>query len=54
MCHLIFYFFGGFFCAMHVLLKGERTLSLLVENCGRVNYGKSLDEQRKGICVSLV
>ncbi|XP_075905903.1 beta-galactosidase-1-like protein 2 [Nelusetta ayraudi] len=29
--------------------KGERTLSLLVENCGRVNYGKSLDEQRKGI-----
>ncbi|KAM9359807.1 beta-galactosidase-1-like protein 2 [Symphorus nematophorus] len=29
--------------------KGERTLSLLVENCGRVNYGKALDEQRKGI-----
>uniref|UniRef100_A0A3Q3EXX5 Si:dkey-224e22.2 n=1 Tax=Labrus bergylta TaxID=56723 RepID=A0A3Q3EXX5_9LABR len=28
---------------------GERTLSLLVENCGRVNYGKALDEQRKGI-----
>ena len=28
--------------------KGERTLSLLVENCGRVNYGKALDEQRKG------
>uniref|UniRef100_A0A3Q3EY36 Si:dkey-224e22.2 n=1 Tax=Labrus bergylta TaxID=56723 RepID=A0A3Q3EY36_9LABR len=28
--------------------QGERTLSLLVENCGRVNYGKALDEQRKG------
>ncbi|CAB1349098.1 unnamed protein product [Coregonus sp. 'balchen'] len=27
--------------------KGERTLSLLVENCGRVNYGKALDDQRK-------
>ncbi len=33
------------FCA----LKRERTLSFLVENCGRVNYGKALDEQRKGI-----
>ncbi|KAJ0063644.1 hypothetical protein NL108_004485, partial [Boleophthalmus pectinirostris] len=29
--------------------EGERLLSLLVENCGRVNYGKALDEQRKGI-----
>ncbi|KAM6945901.1 beta-galactosidase-1-like protein 2 [Aplochiton taeniatus] len=29
--------------------RGERTLSLLVENCGRVNYGKLLDEQRKGL-----
>nr|XP_020456019.1 beta-galactosidase-1-like protein 2 isoform X2 [Monopterus albus] len=29
--------------------KGERVLSLLVENCGRVNYGKSLDKQHKGI-----
>ncbi|XP_055082194.1 beta-galactosidase-1-like protein 2 [Periophthalmus magnuspinnatus] len=29
--------------------QGERRLSLLVENCGRVNYGKALDEQRKGI-----
>ncbi|CAL8351308.1 unnamed protein product [Lota lota] len=29
--------------------KGERTLSLLVENCGRVNYGKTLDDQRKGL-----
>uniref|UniRef100_A0A669ESA7 Beta-galactosidase n=1 Tax=Oreochromis niloticus TaxID=8128 RepID=A0A669ESA7_ORENI len=28
--------------------KGKRTLGLLVENCGRVNYGKTLDEQRKG------
>uniref|UniRef100_A0A7N6BIX9 Glycoside hydrolase 35 catalytic domain-containing protein n=1 Tax=Anabas testudineus TaxID=64144 RepID=A0A7N6BIX9_ANATE len=24
------------------------TLGLLVENCGRVNYGKTLDDQRKG------
>ncbi|XP_029963511.1 beta-galactosidase-1-like protein 2 isoform X1 [Salarias fasciatus] len=29
--------------------KGKQTLSLLVENCGRVNYGKSLDGQRKGL-----
>ncbi|KAM9359218.1 beta-galactosidase-1-like protein 2 isoform 2-T2 [Symphorus nematophorus] len=29
--------------------KGKRTLSLLVENCGRVNYGPTLDEQRKGL-----
>lgn len=29
--------------------KGTRTLSLLVENCGRVNYGLTLDEQRKGL-----
>ncbi|KAK5868414.1 hypothetical protein PBY51_009432 [Eleginops maclovinus] len=29
--------------------KEKRTLSLLVENCGRVNYGKTLDEQRKGL-----
>uniref|UniRef100_A0A8C7WB63 Glycoside hydrolase 35 catalytic domain-containing protein n=1 Tax=Oncorhynchus mykiss TaxID=8022 RepID=A0A8C7WB63_ONCMY len=28
--------------------KGERTLSLLVDNSGRVNCGKLLDEQRKG------
>ncbi|XP_019950861.1 beta-galactosidase-1-like protein 2 isoform X2 [Paralichthys olivaceus] len=29
--------------------KGRRTLGLLVENCGRVNYGQTLDEQRKGL-----
>lgn len=29
--------------------KGDRTLSLLVENWGRVNYGKTLDDQRKGL-----
>ncbi|XP_069390129.1 beta-galactosidase-1-like protein 2 isoform X3 [Paralichthys olivaceus] len=28
---------------------GRRTLGLLVENCGRVNYGQTLDEQRKGL-----
>lgn len=33
---------------MFCTLKGERTLYLLVENCGRVNYGKALDDQRKG------
>ncbi|XP_072515257.1 beta-galactosidase-1-like protein 2 isoform X3 [Salminus brasiliensis] len=27
----------------------ERTLSLLVENCGRAHSGKALDQQRKGI-----
>ncbi|KAL7846443.1 hypothetical protein SRHO_G00214230 [Serrasalmus rhombeus] len=29
--------------------KEERTLSLLVENCGRVYYGRTIDHQRKGI-----
>ncbi|XP_051973205.1 beta-galactosidase-1-like protein 2 [Xyrauchen texanus] len=29
--------------------KGKRSLSLLVENCGRVHYGKDMDNQRKGI-----
>ncbi|XP_016431172.1 beta-galactosidase-1-like protein 2 [Sinocyclocheilus rhinocerous] len=29
--------------------KSERTLSLLVENCGRVNYGPALDNQHKGL-----
>lgn len=29
--------------------KGKRTLSFLVENFGRVNFGPTLDEQRKGI-----
>ncbi|XP_041919691.1 beta-galactosidase-1-like protein 2 [Alosa sapidissima] len=29
--------------------KDARTLSLLVENCGRVNYGEALDAQHKGL-----
>ncbi|KAL0994661.1 hypothetical protein UPYG_G00125460 [Umbra pygmaea] len=29
--------------------KGKRTLSILVENCGRVHYGKAIDKQRKGL-----
>ncbi|XP_034023879.1 beta-galactosidase-1-like protein 2 isoform X2 [Thalassophryne amazonica] len=29
--------------------KGDRTLSLLIENCGRANYGTTLDEQCKGL-----
>ncbi|XP_074466680.1 beta-galactosidase-1-like protein 2 [Sebastes fasciatus] len=29
--------------------KGRRTLSLLVENCGRVHQGKDLDKQHKGL-----
>nr|XP_040048631.1 beta-galactosidase-1-like protein 2 [Gasterosteus aculeatus aculeatus] len=47
MSHFVHSLLNSFhvFCA----LKGEVTLSLLVENCGRVNYGKALDEQRKGI-----
>ncbi|XP_038123838.1 beta-galactosidase-1-like protein 2 [Cyprinodon tularosa] len=32
----------------------ERTLAVLVENCGRVNYGKALDNQRKGIVGDIV
>ncbi|KAG9351742.1 hypothetical protein JZ751_022993 [Albula glossodonta] len=34
--------------------KGKRTLSLLVENCGRVHYGNSLDNQRKGLVGDVV
>ncbi|XP_036070944.1 beta-galactosidase-1-like protein 2 [Oryzias melastigma] len=34
--------------------EGARTLSFLVENCGRVNYGKALNEQRKGIVGDIV
>ncbi|KAG9348536.1 hypothetical protein JZ751_002272 [Albula glossodonta] len=34
--------------------KGVRLLSLLVENCGRVNYGNALDEQRKGLIGDIV
>lgn len=29
--------------------QGKRTLSLLVENCGRVHQGSDLDQQRKGL-----
>ncbi|XP_008330508.2 beta-galactosidase-1-like protein 2 isoform X2 [Cynoglossus semilaevis] len=29
--------------------KGRRTLSLLVENCGRVHKGRSLDKQHRGL-----
>ncbi|XP_051788096.1 beta-galactosidase-1-like protein 2 [Erpetoichthys calabaricus] len=29
--------------------KGKRKLRFVVENCGRVNYGKELNNQRKGI-----
>ncbi|XP_028450345.1 beta-galactosidase-1-like protein 2 isoform X2 [Perca flavescens] len=29
--------------------KGQRTLSLLVENCGRVHRGRDLDKQHKGL-----
>ncbi|XP_053331955.1 beta-galactosidase-1-like protein 2 [Clarias gariepinus] len=29
--------------------KEARTLSLLVENCGRVHFGHTMDDQRKGI-----
>lgn len=39
-------------------LQGRRTLSLLVENCGRVHQGRDLDKQHKGdgqtMCTSLV
>uniref|UniRef100_A0A3Q3IHX4 Beta-galactosidase n=1 Tax=Monopterus albus TaxID=43700 RepID=A0A3Q3IHX4_MONAL len=30
-------------------LQGKRTLSLLVENCGRVHQGRDLDKQHKGL-----
>jgi len=35
--------------ALITFLQSERTLSLLVENCGRVNYGPALDNQHKGV-----
>lgn len=54
LCAITFWFFAVIFSCHECQLKGERTLSLLVENCGRVNYGKSLDEQRKGIYLSLI
>ncbi|XDB57388.1 hypothetical protein AB1E18_010833 [Capra hircus] len=31
------------------MVQGFTTLRILVENCGRVNYGDSIDQQRKGI-----
>uniref|UniRef100_A0A4W6E1K5 Beta-1,3-glucuronyltransferase 1 (glucuronosyltransferase P) b n=1 Tax=Lates calcarifer TaxID=8187 RepID=A0A4W6E1K5_LATCA len=42
----------GFTCSdlMHnQSLQGRRTLSLLVENCGRVHQGRDLDKQHKGL-----
>ncbi|XP_061817805.2 beta-galactosidase-1-like protein 2 isoform X4 [Nerophis lumbriciformis] len=44
----------GLFMYQHTELavpdaKGQRTLSLLVENCGRVHRGQDLDKQRKGL-----
>uniref|UniRef100_A0A8C5MT59 Beta-galactosidase n=1 Tax=Leptobrachium leishanense TaxID=445787 RepID=A0A8C5MT59_9ANUR len=32
-----------------VIQRGYRKLQILVENCGRVNYGNKLDTQRKGL-----
>ncbi|KAJ8280374.1 hypothetical protein GJAV_G00053770 [Gymnothorax javanicus] len=34
--------------------KGDQKLSLLVENCGRVNYGRTMDEQRKGLVGQII
>ncbi|XP_036210353.1 beta-galactosidase-1-like protein 2 [Myotis myotis] len=31
------------------LIQGYTVLRILVENCGRVNYGHNIDEQRKGL-----
>ncbi|XP_054443465.1 beta-galactosidase-1-like protein 2 [Pteronotus mesoamericanus] len=31
------------------LIQGYSMLRILVENCGRVNYGDALDDQRKGV-----
>ncbi|XP_015427459.1 PREDICTED: beta-galactosidase-1-like protein 2 [Myotis davidii] len=31
------------------LIQGYTLLRILVENCGRVNYGHNIDEQRKGL-----
>ncbi|XP_043937104.1 beta-galactosidase-1-like protein 2 isoform X1 [Protopterus annectens] len=30
-------------------VQGNKKLSVLVENCGRVNYGEKIDEQHKGL-----
>uniref|UniRef100_A0A8C9RD74 Si:dkey-224e22.2 n=1 Tax=Scleropages formosus TaxID=113540 RepID=A0A8C9RD74_SCLFO len=34
--------------------KGDQKLRLLLENCGRVNYGKALNYQRKGLIGDIV
>ncbi|XP_076875386.1 beta-galactosidase-1-like protein 2 [Brachyhypopomus gauderio] len=34
--------------------KEERTLSFLVENCGRVHFSKAMDQQRKGIVGDII
>ncbi|KAL2095904.1 hypothetical protein ACEWY4_008052 [Coilia grayii] len=34
--------------------KNARTLSLLVENCGRVNYGEALNAQQKGLVGDII
>ncbi|KAK5602187.1 hypothetical protein CRENBAI_015588 [Crenichthys baileyi] len=45
-------------CKTHEIMlpeaEGKRTLAVLVENCGRVNYGKALNNQRKGIVGDIV
>ncbi|XP_053450456.1 beta-galactosidase-1-like protein 2 isoform X1 [Nycticebus coucang] len=35
------------------LVQGHTVLRILVENCGRVNYGYNIDEQRKGLIGNL-
>ncbi|XP_008852414.1 beta-galactosidase-1-like protein 2 isoform X2 [Nannospalax galili] len=35
------------------LTQGYTTLRILVENCGRVNYGNNIDDQRKGLIGNL-
>lgn len=45
--------FGEICWLNSMYFKEKRTLSLLIENCGRVHYGKDMDDQRKGIKVCL-
>ncbi|XP_008579617.1 PREDICTED: beta-galactosidase-1-like protein 2 [Galeopterus variegatus] len=35
------------------LIQGKGVLRILVENCGRVNYGHNIDDQRKGLIGNL-
>ncbi|KAH0623280.1 hypothetical protein JD844_031426 [Phrynosoma platyrhinos] len=42
-------FLASIWLVLYCDLQGYRQLRLIVENCGRVNYGEHLNDQRKGL-----